>query len=239
MHATQVFVWLLGLLAVLISVGVLYEVGKARPKARRKKHAPVWRSLALAGALLATVIVRLALGRESTEVNVLAVPCMCAGLFLGIRPHLIDENLIHWMLVPPLLPSGILALKHLRAELGESVQDKMNAEELRLQNKAYEGAYNAVIRDGGSPSSAKTAALEAETAWMVERGLKRAAKASEDHFRELLQHTPNLSLDQAILSFEKAEGSASLEDFAQSKMRTAEGYRRRFGPFFDRAKLPP
>ena len=42
---------------------------------------------------------------------------------------------------------------------------------------------------------------------------------------------PNITLDEAILRFEKSE-STTLEEFAQSKHRTAASYRKVYRPFF-------
>jgi hypothetical protein len=42
---------------------------------------------------------------------------------------------------------------------------------------------------------------------------------------------PSITLDGAILRFEKSTFN-TLEEFAQSKYRTAEGYRKVYRPFF-------
>ena len=42
---------------------------------------------------------------------------------------------------------------------------------------------------------------------------------------------PNITLDEAILRFEKSE-CATLEEFARSKHRTAASYRKVYRPFF-------
>ena len=42
---------------------------------------------------------------------------------------------------------------------------------------------------------------------------------------------PKITLDEAILRFEKSE-CATLEEFARSKHRTAESYRRVYRPFY-------
>jgi len=53
-------------------------------------------------------------------------------------------------------------------------------------------------------------------------------------FMDLIKEDPNIIIENAILQFENADPSeTTLEDFAEEKSRTAEGYIRQFKPFYD------
>ena len=51
-------------------------------------------------------------------------------------------------------------------------------------------------------------------------------------FDTIKKKNPNITLDKAILIFEKAPEDITLEEFAKRKSRTAEGYRKVFKTYF-------
>lgn len=51
-------------------------------------------------------------------------------------------------------------------------------------------------------------------------------------FDTIKRKNPNITLDKAILIFEKAPTHVTLEEFAKRKSRTAEGYRNVFKTYF-------
>ena len=52
-----------------------------------------------------------------------------------------------------------------------------------------------------------------------------------------LIENPNISLDEAILKFEDSNNKyKNLEEFAKSKQRTVENYRKAYSKLFDKAK---
>ena len=51
-------------------------------------------------------------------------------------------------------------------------------------------------------------------------------------FNKIKEHNPGITFDNAILLFEDAPKNMSLEKFAVTKMRTAEGYRNIFREYF-------
>ena len=55
-------------------------------------------------------------------------------------------------------------------------------------------------------------------------------------FEEIMKAEKGLTLDEAILRFEHAPTGQTLDEFAQHKGRLAEGYRRRFKPYYDYAR---
>jgi len=55
-------------------------------------------------------------------------------------------------------------------------------------------------------------------------------------FDEIKQTNPGISLDQAILIFEKAPEHMTLGEFAKQKSRTATGYRSVYRKYFQREK---
>ena len=64
--------------------------------------------------------------------------------------------------------------------------------------------------------------------------------SNEQHTRNMFaiikKSHPNITLDEAILMFEKAPKGVSLEEFADQKQRTAEGYRNIFREYFNMSK---
>ena len=77
--------------------------------------------------------------------------------------------------------------------------------------------------------------------------LEFGTQATANIFRGFLSKKPTLTFDRAILMLENATADTAdptrgdlvynkLEDFAKSKMRTAEGYRKTFRPAWKRAK---
>tara|TARA_B110001454_G_scaffold181468_1_gene175541 strand:- start:21 stop:245 length:225 start_codon:yes stop_codon:yes gene_type:complete len=51
-------------------------------------------------------------------------------------------------------------------------------------------------------------------------------------FNIIKQNNPDITLDQAILIFEKAPANMTLEGFAKEKHRTASGYRGVYKKYF-------
>ena len=56
---------------------------------------------------------------------------------------------------------------------------------------------------------------------------------TKSEFDIIKKANPNISLDDAILIFEKAKKGVSLEKFATTRQRTAESYRRVFKQYFN------
>ena len=52
-------------------------------------------------------------------------------------------------------------------------------------------------------------------------------------FEVIVRKNPGISLDKAILCFEKAPDNISLEKFAEEKHRTAVGYRNVYRKYFE------
>ena len=67
-------------------------------------------------------------------------------------------------------------------------------------------------------------------------GKYKSKKITIDFFRELISKNPDITLDHAILKFENSEID-SLHEFAISKNRTVEGYRKAYENLFDLAKI--
>ncbi len=59
---------------------------------------------------------------------------------------------------------------------------------------------------------------------------------TECAFRKMMKADPSITLDEAILHFEKAPTHLSLAEFARDKGRKADGYRASFGSIFAAAK---
>ena len=60
---------------------------------------------------------------------------------------------------------------------------------------------------------------------------------TKDFFKNCLIENPNISLDEAILKFEDSNNKyKNLEEFAKSKQRTVENYRKAYSKLFDKAK---
>jgi hypothetical protein len=55
---------------------------------------------------------------------------------------------------------------------------------------------------------------------------------TKSEFDIIKKMNPNITLDDAILCFEKANKGVTLEDFAVTKQRTAESYRNVFGRYY-------
>ena len=55
-------------------------------------------------------------------------------------------------------------------------------------------------------------------------------------FISLIIEKPDITLDEAILRFENAKGNTTLEEFAETKMRIADSYRKSYKPYFEKAK---
>ena len=55
---------------------------------------------------------------------------------------------------------------------------------------------------------------------------------TKSEFNNIKKKYPNITLDKAILIFEKASTHITLEEFAKSKGRTAASYRKVFKTFF-------
>jgi len=55
---------------------------------------------------------------------------------------------------------------------------------------------------------------------------------TKTEFSKIQTKTPGISLDKTILLFENAPKNITLEKFASSKQRTAEGYRKTYLPFY-------
>ena len=67
------------------------------------------------------------------------------------------------------------------------------------------------------------------------KGIHDAKKITTNYFLELMQKDKNISLDNAILNFENSNNQ-NLEEFAKSKNRTAESYRKAYSEMFNKAK---
>ncbi len=55
---------------------------------------------------------------------------------------------------------------------------------------------------------------------------------TKNEFSKIQAKFPGISFDKTILLFENAPKNITLEKFAASKQRTAEGYRKTYLPFF-------
>ena len=55
---------------------------------------------------------------------------------------------------------------------------------------------------------------------------------TKNEFTKIKRAQPCITLDEAILVFEKARSGITLEKFAAEKQRTAEGYRKAFSKYF-------
>ena len=55
---------------------------------------------------------------------------------------------------------------------------------------------------------------------------------TKSEFNIIKRNNPGITLDSAILIFEKAKRGVILENFALGRHRTAESYRRVFGKYF-------
>jgi hypothetical protein len=51
-------------------------------------------------------------------------------------------------------------------------------------------------------------------------------------FAQIIKSHPNITLDNTILTFEKASPNLTLEEFAKSKQRTAKSYRNVYKQYF-------
>ena len=68
-------------------------------------------------------------------------------------------------------------------------------------------------------------------------GYEKAKKIILNFFIEKLIDNHDISLDEAILKFEDNKNEfSSLEEFAKSKTRTVECYRKSYSKIFDQAK---
>ena len=73
---------------------------------------------------------------------------------------------------------------------------------------------------------------------LKQKGIMRAEILTINFFSDLLDNDSNISLDDAILKFEnKSDEFNNLKDFAKSKHRTVENYRKAYSYLFKRAKL--
>ena len=73
---------------------------------------------------------------------------------------------------------------------------------------------------------------------MKRQSILKAESVTIDFFYNLINQNNNITLDEAILKFEnKYDDFKNLEDFATSKQRSAEGYRKAYSKLFKRAKL--
>ena len=73
---------------------------------------------------------------------------------------------------------------------------------------------------------------------LKQEGVMRAEHLTINFFSNLLDKDSNISLDDAILKFEnKLDEFNNLKDFAESKQRTVENYRKAYSYLFKRAKL--
>ena len=54
-------------------------------------------------------------------------------------------------------------------------------------------------------------------------------------FVDIILNKPNVSLNEAILIFEKAKEGMTLKEFAKSKMRLEENYIKIYKPYFEEA----
>ena len=61
----------------------------------------------------------------------------------------------------------------------------------------------------------------------------KARKIIKTFFKNTQQENPGLSLDDIILKFENSS-FVSLDEFAKSKHRTAESYRKIYSPFLQK-----
>ena len=71
---------------------------------------------------------------------------------------------------------------------------------------------------------------------LEEKGIKMAEDIVVDHFTDLIKNNPSISLDHAILDFEKAK-TKDLEEFAKSKSRTKKMYHESYSEYFEQAKI--
>lgn len=55
-------------------------------------------------------------------------------------------------------------------------------------------------------------------------------------FFEYLFENPDMTLEEVILKFEKADPGMNLETFAKTKMRRGESYVRSYKPYYEEAK---
>ena len=56
---------------------------------------------------------------------------------------------------------------------------------------------------------------------------------TKNEFNIIKNNNPNITIDNAILIFEKANSGITLEKFAYDRQRTANGYRNVFRKFFN------
>ena len=65
-------------------------------------------------------------------------------------------------------------------------------------------------------------------------GLRPLSNQEHTHneFKKIINAAPTISLDEAILVFENAPPHISLDEFATSKQRSADGYRLAFSTYF-------
>ena len=74
--------------------------------------------------------------------------------------------------------------------------------------------------------------------FMKQKGVMKAEKLTINFFYDLLKENENISLDEAILKFEnKDKEFDNLKDFAESKQRTVESYRKAYHHLFIRARI--
>jgi hypothetical protein len=66
-------------------------------------------------------------------------------------------------------------------------------------------------------------------------GTYQYIKLTIHNFKKMLESNNDITLDEAILKFEKSNFD-TLEEFAESKNRKADGYRTQFGNLFEKAK---
>ncbi len=67
-------------------------------------------------------------------------------------------------------------------------------------------------------------------------GKFKSKKITVDFFKNLIDNDSNITLDDAILKFENSE-IKSLDEFAKTKNRTADGYRKAYSDLFEFAKI--
>lgn len=54
-------------------------------------------------------------------------------------------------------------------------------------------------------------------------------------FTEIILENPNIGFDNAILKFENAKEGLTLDQFAETKMRISDSYRKSYRPYYDKA----
>ena len=71
---------------------------------------------------------------------------------------------------------------------------------------------------------------------LKKQGIKKAEDITIEHFMDLISNNPSITLDDAILDFEKAE-TTNLDEFSKSKSRTKEMYYETYSKFFEQSKI--